>query len=269
MLQIFGSQCFIHQPVEICGKGAAQRFEAIFVGYIENHLSWLVCDLNSKLFFSQDVIFNESVPGHLSPFMPAPLMDLWPLHHKLTTFFAPTSNLLHLLQISFLIMMNNYWCNPWHLIPNKHLILYLHLSLSTHLMPFLHLCLCLLKSLPPNIVSLPCLDTLFGFVLRTTIQIRLLTHTMRLWHDLIRMFGLLPCSRRRIASNIEVLWTSYTNTQGSQTYWCLMVFDIQISSQQFHSARSGESEACGTRIQSMRGCGFSSWRNLHAGHQTH
>jgi hypothetical protein len=72
MLRIFGSQCFVHQPVEIHGKGAAQHFEAIFVGYMENHLGWLVCDLNSKLFFSRDVIFNESVPGHLSPLHACP-----------------------------------------------------------------------------------------------------------------------------------------------------------------------------------------------------
>ena len=26
-----------------------------------------MCDLNGKLFFSRDVIFNESIPGHLSP----------------------------------------------------------------------------------------------------------------------------------------------------------------------------------------------------------
>jgi hypothetical protein len=67
MLRIFGCQCFVHQPEEIRGKGAARRFEAVFVGYVENRLGWLVCDLNGKLFFSRDVIFNESVPGHLSP----------------------------------------------------------------------------------------------------------------------------------------------------------------------------------------------------------
>jgi len=36
MLRIFGCQCFVHQPEEIRGKGAACCFEAIFVGYIEN-----------------------------------------------------------------------------------------------------------------------------------------------------------------------------------------------------------------------------------------
>jgi hypothetical protein len=36
MLRICGCQCFFHQPEEIRGKGAARRFEAIFVGYIEN-----------------------------------------------------------------------------------------------------------------------------------------------------------------------------------------------------------------------------------------
>ena len=66
-MRIFGCQCFVHQPEEIRRKGAARRFEAIFVGYIENHLGWLVRDLYGKLFFSRDVIFNESVPSHLSP----------------------------------------------------------------------------------------------------------------------------------------------------------------------------------------------------------
>lgn len=67
MLRIFGCQCFIHQPEEICGKGAARCFEAIFIGYVENRLGWLVCNLNGKLFFSREVIFNESIPRHLSP----------------------------------------------------------------------------------------------------------------------------------------------------------------------------------------------------------
>ena len=52
MLRIFGCQCFVHQPEAIRGKGAAHRFEAIFVGYAENRLGWLVCDLNGKFFFS-------------------------------------------------------------------------------------------------------------------------------------------------------------------------------------------------------------------------
>jgi len=75
MLRIFGSQCFVHQPEEIHGKGAARRFEAIFVGYMENRLGWLVCDLNGKLFFSRDVIFNESIPRHLSPLRGRPYLE--------------------------------------------------------------------------------------------------------------------------------------------------------------------------------------------------
>ena len=67
MLCIFRCQCFVHQPEEIHGKGATHHLEAIFMGYIENRLSWLVCDLNRNFFFSRDMIFNESVPGHLSP----------------------------------------------------------------------------------------------------------------------------------------------------------------------------------------------------------
>ena len=41
-------------------------FEAIFIGYKENHLGWHVQDLQGKHHFSCDVIFNELVPGHSS-----------------------------------------------------------------------------------------------------------------------------------------------------------------------------------------------------------
>ena len=64
----------MHQPEEIHGKGAVHRFEAIFVRYIKNQLGWLFCDLNGKFFFSRDVIFNESVPGHLSPSRNRPIV---------------------------------------------------------------------------------------------------------------------------------------------------------------------------------------------------
>ena len=66
-LQVWGCQCFVAIPPELWTKGGPHCFEAIFVGYEENHLSWHVQDLNGKYHFSCDIIFNKLVPGHLSP----------------------------------------------------------------------------------------------------------------------------------------------------------------------------------------------------------
>lgn len=66
-LCIWDCHCFILYPSEVQIKGSEQRFEAIFVGYDKNCLSWRVQDLNRKYFFLKDVIFDELVPGHLHP----------------------------------------------------------------------------------------------------------------------------------------------------------------------------------------------------------
>jgi hypothetical protein len=66
-LRVWGCQCFPIIPPEQRTKGGPRRYEAIFVGYEENRIGWRVRDLRGKYFFSRDVIFNESVPGHLSP----------------------------------------------------------------------------------------------------------------------------------------------------------------------------------------------------------
>ena len=66
-LRVWGCQCFPLIPPELRTKAGPRRFEAIFVGYEENRIGWRVRDLNGKYFFSRDIIFNESVPGHLSP----------------------------------------------------------------------------------------------------------------------------------------------------------------------------------------------------------
>src|SRR5882757_1497179 len=66
-LKVWGCQCFPLIPPELRTKAGPRRFEAIFVGYEENRIGWRVRDLSGKYFFSRDVIFNESVPGHLSP----------------------------------------------------------------------------------------------------------------------------------------------------------------------------------------------------------
>jgi len=70
-LRVWGCQCFIAIPPELCLKGSPRCFKAIFIGYEENRLSWRVQDLNGKYHFSCDVIFNELVPGRLSPSSPS------------------------------------------------------------------------------------------------------------------------------------------------------------------------------------------------------
>jgi hypothetical protein len=66
-LRVWGCQCFPAIPPELHVKAGSQRYEAIFVGYEENQIGWRVCDLKGRYHFLQDVIFNESVSGHLSP----------------------------------------------------------------------------------------------------------------------------------------------------------------------------------------------------------
>ena len=43
------------------------------MGYKENWIGWRVHNLQGKYFFSCDVVFNESVPGHLSPHCGIPI----------------------------------------------------------------------------------------------------------------------------------------------------------------------------------------------------
>ena len=76
-LRVWGCQCFVAIPPELCSKGGPHRFEAIFVGYEENRLGWRVRDLQGKYHFSRDVIFNELVPGRSSS------------HHKSTPTTVP------------------------------------------------------------------------------------------------------------------------------------------------------------------------------------
>ena len=69
----WGCQCFVVIPPELCLKGGPHRFEANFVGYVENRLSWCVRDPN-KYHFSHDVLLNDLVPGLLSSFIPFHLL---------------------------------------------------------------------------------------------------------------------------------------------------------------------------------------------------
>ena len=41
-LQVWGCQCFVTIPPELCSKGGLHCFEAIFVGYEEDRIGWRV-----------------------------------------------------------------------------------------------------------------------------------------------------------------------------------------------------------------------------------
>ena len=66
-LRVWGCQCFVLIPPELRTKGGPRRYEAIFVGYDDDRVGWYVRDLKGTYHFSRDIVFNESVPGHLSP----------------------------------------------------------------------------------------------------------------------------------------------------------------------------------------------------------
>ena len=72
-LRVWGCQCFPSIPPELRTKGGPRRYEAIFVGYEDNRIGWRVRDMAGRYHFSRDVVFNESVPGHLSPKRGLPL----------------------------------------------------------------------------------------------------------------------------------------------------------------------------------------------------
>jgi hypothetical protein len=65
-LRIWRCQCFPIIPPELHTKGGPRQFKAIFVGYEESRVGWRVHDLHVKYYFSRNVIFNKSIPGHLS-----------------------------------------------------------------------------------------------------------------------------------------------------------------------------------------------------------
>ena len=64
-LRVWGCQCFIAIPPKLRTKGGPRHFEGIFVGFEEDRVGWSVRDLNGKLHFTRDVIFNEDLSGQL------------------------------------------------------------------------------------------------------------------------------------------------------------------------------------------------------------
>ena len=76
-LRIWGCQCFVAIPDELCPKAGFKHFEAIFVGYEEVRIGWCVHDLKEKYFFSRDVISNEELSGCLgvSRSLSTPVID--------------------------------------------------------------------------------------------------------------------------------------------------------------------------------------------------
>ena len=84
-LRIWGCQCFIIIPPELHTKAGPRRFKAIFVGYEEARVGWVVRDLKGAVHFSRDVIFNEDLSGRLgvsrqiSSRPPSPSLPLAPV----------------------------------------------------------------------------------------------------------------------------------------------------------------------------------------------
>ena len=48
---VWGCQCFVTIPTELCTKAGPHRFEAIFVGYEEARVGWTVRNLKGKIHF--------------------------------------------------------------------------------------------------------------------------------------------------------------------------------------------------------------------------
>ena len=65
-LRVWECQCFVTIPTELHTKAGPCGFEAIFVGYKEARISWIICNLKGKTHFSRDVIFNEDLSSHLA-----------------------------------------------------------------------------------------------------------------------------------------------------------------------------------------------------------
>ena len=70
-LRVWGCDCYVAVLDELWAKAGFKRFRAIFVGYEEHRIGWHVCDLKGKYSFSNNVIFNEDLSGHLG--VPCPL----------------------------------------------------------------------------------------------------------------------------------------------------------------------------------------------------
>ena len=64
-LQVWGCKCYVAIPDEVCGKVGPKRFQAIFVGYEEHRVGWHVRSPDGQYSFSNNVVFNETLPGCL------------------------------------------------------------------------------------------------------------------------------------------------------------------------------------------------------------
>ena len=83
-LCVWGCECYVAVPNEVRGKAGPKRFRAIFVGYEEHRVGWRVRSLEGRYSFSNDVIFDENLSGHLgvphqiSPDSPATSLPVSP-----------------------------------------------------------------------------------------------------------------------------------------------------------------------------------------------
>ena len=75
-LRVWGCDCYVAVPDELRPKAGFKRFQAVFVNYEEHRIGWRVQDLHGRYSFSNDVIFNENLSGHLG--VPQALSSLVP-----------------------------------------------------------------------------------------------------------------------------------------------------------------------------------------------
>ena len=87
-LCIWGCDCYVTVPDELCPKAGFKHFHAIFVGYKEHCTGWGVCDLHGKCSFSTDVIFNEHSSGGSEWIVPCLLLLLCLLHRLCLVLFV-------------------------------------------------------------------------------------------------------------------------------------------------------------------------------------
>ncbi|KAF9001795.1 hypothetical protein BDZ89DRAFT_955369, partial [Hymenopellis radicata] len=64
-LRVWGCQVYVNYKKEERKKGGPKGYEAIFVGYPENSVGWIVRDLKGAYHTVNHAVFNESSPGKL------------------------------------------------------------------------------------------------------------------------------------------------------------------------------------------------------------
>src|ERR1700678_954170 len=92
-LRVWGCQCFPAIPPELRTKAGPRRYEAIFIGYEEARVGWLIRDLKGNVLFSRDVVFNEDLSGRFA--IPRSLPSTDPLPSDAAQVGRPARDRIH------------------------------------------------------------------------------------------------------------------------------------------------------------------------------